>query len=189
MFPARVVFETTCTNILFYLCILIKKFRYPDDVYDRRWYPMFLENRWKPVTTDINVNTNNTYNPPQKAMATAATSLDVNAPWNITWSVEPPSTKFYLYIHFAELQSLGSNNTREFNVILNGNLYFGPYSPKPLKTETIYGKTPDQCDGGKCILQLEKTSKSTLQPLINAIEGYTVIDFPQLETNSDEGMQ
>jgi hypothetical protein len=119
-------------------------------------------------------------------MAKAATPIKANDTLNITWTVEPPTTKFYSYMHFAELQTLRANDAREFNVTMNGIYTYGPYSPKPLKTETIYDKIPEQCDGGACLLQVVKTLKSTLPPLLNAIEAFTVIDFPQMETNGDD---
>ncbi|KFK35820.1 hypothetical protein AALP_AA4G041500 [Arabis alpina] len=52
--------------------------------------------------------------------------------------------------------------------------------------QTLYSKTARQCEGGECLLQLVKTSSSTLPPLINAIEVFTAIDFSQLETNGNE---
>lgn len=121
-------------------------------------------------------------------MATGATPLNDNETLNITWNVEPSSTKFYTYMHFAELQTLKANDTREFNVMLNGKYSLGPYSPIPLKTDTKIHDKPEQCDDGACLLQLVKTSKSTLPPLISAIEAFTVIDNPQVETDSVEGM-
>lgn len=121
-------------------------------------------------------------------MATGATPLNDNETLNITWNVEPSSTKFYTYMHFTELQTLRANDTREFNVMLNGKYSLGPYSPIRLKTDTKIHDKPEQCDDGACLLQLVKTSKSTLQPLISAIEAFTVIDNPQVETDSVEGM-
>lgn len=149
---------------------------------------MFVANSWTQVTTNLNVNSSNLYELPKGVMSTGVTPLNPNATLNITWTIEPSTTKFYSYMHFAELQTLRANDTREFNITMNGKISYGPYSPKPLKTQTIFDITPEQCDGGACLLQLLKTSKSTLPPLLNAIEAFTVIDFPQMETNEDEGM-
>lgn len=121
-------------------------------------------------------------------MSTAATPLNANETLNITWTTESSTTQFYTYMHFAELQTLRDNDTREFNVTLNGKETYGPYSPKLLKTESIVDLRPEQCDEGRCILQFVKTLQSTLPPLLNAIEAFTVIDFPQMETNGDDGM-
>lgn len=147
-----------------------------------------MEKSWTQVTTTLNVNATNGYELPKGVMSTGATPINANETLNITWTIEPPTTQFYSYMHFAEIQTLRANDTRELNVTLNGKYSYGPYSPKPLKTETVFDLQPEQCEGGSCILQLVKTPKSTLPPLLNAIEAFTVIEFPQMETNRDEGM-
>ncbi|KAH0855141.1 LOW QUALITY PROTEIN: hypothetical protein HID58_020458 [Brassica napus] len=43
-----------------------------------------------------------------------------------------------------------------------------------------------RCESGACHLQLVKTTKSTLPPLLNAMEIFTVVELPQPETNQDE---
>ncbi|ESQ30276.1 hypothetical protein EUTSA_v10011227mg [Eutrema salsugineum] len=170
-----------------YLSNSSRTIRHPSDVYDRIWDPLFVKNLWKQVTTTLDVNVNNEYELPKGVMATCVTPLNANATLNINWILKPPTTKFYSYMHFAELQTLKANDTREFDVTLNGKLSYGKYSPKPLKSITIFDVMPHQCDrSGECLLELLKTSNSTLPPLLNAIEVYTVIDFPQMETNEDD---
>ncbi|CAN8277093.1 unnamed protein product [Cochlearia groenlandica] len=163
-----------------------RRIRYPNDIYDRKWYAFFIEKSWTQVTTTLDVNATNAYELPKSVMSTGATPFNANATLNLTWTVEPPNTQFYVYMHFAELQTLRANDTREFNITMNGNFTYGPYSPKPLQTQTIFDTRPEQCEGGACLLQLVKTPKSTLPPLLNAIEAFTVIDFPQLETDGND---
>lgn len=121
-------------------------------------------------------------------MASASTPISTFATWNFSWLLPSSTTQFYVYMHFAEIQTLRSVDTREFKVTLNGKLAYERYSPKTLAMETIFYSTPQQCEGGTCLLELTKTPKSTLPPLMNALEVFTVIDFPQLETNPDDGM-
>lgn len=163
--------------------------RYPDDLYDRLWYPLFREKLWIPVTTHLSVNTSyNEYNPPERIMKTAATLLNPNATTlAVYWTVEPPTTQCYTYTYFSELQDLGANDTREFNMVLNGAFPYGPIIPEPLHTTTVLDKFPNQCTDGECVLQLTKTSRSTLPPVLSAIEVYTVMDIPQLGTNESDG--
>ncbi|KAL0661285.1 hypothetical protein Bca4012_098122 [Brassica carinata] len=160
--------------------------RYPDDIYDRAWFPYFDEKSWTQVTTNLTVNITNNYELPQGVAATGATPLNDAETLNITWDVEPPTAKFYTYMHFAELQTLRANDTREFNTTMNGKYSYGPYTPTPLKIETVLDVKPEECDEGACILQLVGTSKSTLPPLLNAIEAFTEINFPQMETDGDD---
>ncbi|XP_023645225.1 probable LRR receptor-like serine/threonine-protein kinase At1g51820 [Capsella rubella] len=159
--------------------------RFPDDVYDRKWHPLFKDS-WAPVTTNLIVNTGITYTLPQGVMATAGTPLKANDTMGFTWTVEPPTTQYYAYMHFAEIQTLRANDTREFNVTQNGIYTFGPFSPLPLKTASISNLIPQKCDEGTCIVQVVKTLKSTLPPILNAIEAFSVIDFPQTETNGED---
>ncbi|CAL9245262.1 unnamed protein product, partial [Arabidopsis halleri] len=119
-------------------------------------------------------------------MQTAATPLDANATLDIEWTVESPTTQCYPYLYFPELQTLQANDTREFNLMLNGAFLYGPILPT-LDMEIVYDKLPNQCTDGKCVLQLTKTPRSTLPPILSAYEVYTVMDFPQLETNDDDG--
>ncbi|KAL0864379.1 hypothetical protein Bca101_043497 [Brassica carinata] len=161
--------------------------RYPDDVYDRRWFPL-VEKEWNSVTTALSVNTSNGFDPPQGAMASAATYVNDNGTWDIPWNMEDSTTRFHIYLHFAEIQTLLANETREFSVLLNRNEFSEPFSPKKLRIETMMTK-PDstlRCERGACLLQLVKTTKSTLPPLLNAMEIFTVVELPQSETNQDE---
>jgi len=120
-------------------------------------------------------------------MASASTPISTFGTWNFSWLLPSSTTQFYVYMHFAEIQTLRSLDTREFKVTLNGKLAYERYSPKTLATETIFYSTPQQCEDGTCLLELTKTPKSTLPPLMNALEVFTVIDFPQMETNPDDG--
>lgn len=90
-------------------------------------------------------------------------------------------------MHFAEIQTLEANEAREFDVILKGSFNHSAFSPPKLELFTLYTGAPVQCDSGGCSLQLVRTPNSTLPPLINALEAYTVIEFPQLETNLSDG--
>ncbi|CAA7034837.1 unnamed protein product [Microthlaspi erraticum] len=166
----------------------VPKIRYPDDVYDRLWYPRkFPEKLWMPVATHLRVNTNNMYNPPEIVMMTAATLLNANATTlDVDWILEPPTAQCYPYTYFSELQTLGENDTREFSVFLNGALVYGPLTPEPLRANTVFIALPKQCTDGKCVLQITKTSRSTLPPVLSAVEVYTVMDNPQLGTNGSD---
>lgn len=142
---------------------------------------------WTELTTNLNVNSSNGYDPPKSIMASAATPISNNAPFNFTWSLIPSTAEFYSYMHFADIQTLRANDTREFDFILNGNVALERYRPKTFAAGTIFFTQPQTCEGGKCIIELLKTSKSTLPPLCSALEVFTVIKFPELETNQDDG--
>ncbi|KAG2308516.1 hypothetical protein Bca52824_028264 [Brassica carinata] len=144
--------------------------RYPDDVRDRIWDP-FFGSSYTQITTDLNINNSNAYEVPKTALQSAATPRNASGPLVITWNPKPSNAQVYLYMHFAEIQTLEANETREFDVILKGNFNHS---------------VPMQCDSGGCRLELVRTPKSTLPPLINALEAYTIIEFPKLETSPSD---
>ncbi|CDY56102.1 BnaC02g44350D [Brassica napus] len=133
--------------------------RFPEDVYDRQWTAYF-ETGWTQKTTSSDVRVSNNYEPPKAALKTAATPTNTSEPLTIDWSSDNPEDQYYLYTHFAEIQELQANETREFNMFWNGEKYYGPL--------------------------LIKTNRSTLPPLLNAIEVYKVIQFPQPETDEND---
>ena len=166
---------------------MITTLRYSSDVYDRIWVT-FFKKEWTQISTSLEVDNSNHYVPPEDALKNAATPTNASAPLTIEWITENANEQYYLYSHFAEIQELHTNETREFNIVWNGKLYYGPVIPDKLKLTTIQSQSAETCNGGKCSFQLIRTNRSTLPPLLNAFEVYTVIQFPQSETDESDGM-
>ncbi|KAL0774506.1 hypothetical protein Bca101_039657 [Brassica carinata] len=160
-------------------------YEYPDDVRDRIWNP-FFGSSYSQITTNLNINNSKAYEVPKTALQSAATPRNASGPLVITWNPKPSNAQVYLYMHFAEIQTLEANEIREFDVILKGNFNHSGFSPTKLKVFTLFTEVPMQCDSGGCRLELVRTPKSTLPPLINALEAYTVIEFPKLETSPSD---
>ncbi|XP_013618860.1 PREDICTED: probable LRR receptor-like serine/threonine-protein kinase PAM74 isoform X1 [Brassica oleracea var. oleracea] len=161
--------------------------RYPDDAYDRRWLNFFLKS-WSQISTTLEVSNDNDYDPPKKALAAAATPSNASGPLTISWTPANPGDQYYLYSHFAEIQDLQDNDTREFDLLWNGVVSTETIIPSKLEINTLLDTPPETCGDERCRYQLIKTSRSTLPPLLNALEIYTVIKFPQSETNENDGM-
>ncbi|XP_010475520.1 PREDICTED: probable LRR receptor-like serine/threonine-protein kinase At1g07560 [Camelina sativa] len=160
--------------------------RYPVDVHDRLWTPFFMPG-WKLLRTSLSINTSdNDYNLPEDVVATAATPANVSSPLTISWNLETPNDLVYAYLHVAEIQSLRDNDTREFNISVGQEVSYGPVSSDELLVYTLFNTSPVKCKGGTCHLQLIRTSKSTLPPLLNAIEAFTTVELPQSETNAND---
>lgn len=164
--------------------------RYMKDVYDRIWvsYGTRFKAGWTQISTTLEVSNSNNYVPPKDALKNAATPTNASAPLTIEWSSTNPDLQYYLYAHFAEIQDLQENDTREFDILLNGEVFSDPIIPRKLNITTVLSVTPRTCQGGKCSLQLKRTNRSTLPPLLNALEIYTGIQFLQSETNGNDGM-
>lgn len=177
---------TSSKNILWLLIQNCTKCRYPDDVYDRIWGSYF-EPEWKKISTTLGVNSSSGFLPPLKALMTAASPANASAPLAIPGVLDFPSDKLYLFLHFSEIQVLKANETREFEIFWNKKLVYNAYSPVYLQTKTIRNPSPVTCERGECILEMIKTERSTLPPLLNAVEVFTVVEFPQPETDASDG--
>ncbi|XP_065632096.1 LRR receptor-like serine/threonine-protein kinase IOS1 isoform X2 [Quercus suber] len=119
-------------------------------------------------------------------MSTAATPINDSAPLVFHLEPEGATSKYYIYMHFAEVVKLKANQSRSFNVILNGEHWYGPFVPEYLWTFTLYSKAALTSTGGKYVFSLVKTENSTLPPIINAIEVYSVKNLLQSETDQED---
>ena len=94
-------------------------------------------------------------------------------------------------MHFSELERLESNQTRQFHIYVNDELwYVEPVEPFYLSTTTIRsgsrGTLPDS--DGKLRLWLNNTDSANVPLLINALELYVLTELPQQETNQTDGI-
>ncbi|KAA8536751.1 hypothetical protein F0562_029229 [Nyssa sinensis] len=155
--------------------------RYKDDIYDRIWRYFNLDG-----TTTISGSStfpaeyiDTLSDPPHIVMSTANTPNASDSLY-FSWVPDNPTDQFYIYLHFTEVQVLKANESRAFLIYLNGELWYSkPVIPSNLTTTTIYGsKTAPKFE-----ISINKTSNSTLPPIINAIEVYNV---RQLNSPTDE---
>ncbi|KAG4947684.1 hypothetical protein JHK87_043691 [Glycine soja] len=158
-------------------------YRYNYDVYDRYWSYGNI-NEWKilsaSITADSLDQSQDDFKVPAIVLSTAITPLNASAPLVILWEPEHQTEQFYVYMHFTEIEELAKNQTREFNITLNGKSWFTNLSPQYQGVTTIRSKSGTS--GKIIIFSLEMTENSTLPPIINAIEIYKVIEFQQSDT-------
>ncbi|KAK9923522.1 hypothetical protein M0R45_031934 [Rubus argutus] len=162
-----------------------QSYRYSYDVFDRIWLP-FNFNLWRGLSTSLTVDPliHNDYQVPSIVMSTAGTPINASTPMYIGWNTPDTTSEYYVYMHFAEIQKLKANESRSFNITLNGKLFYGPLVPDYLNTNTVY--SPAALTGVNYTFSLFKNEGSTLPPILNAMEYYRVIDFSQSETNGQD---
>ncbi|KAI7725698.1 hypothetical protein M8C21_027478, partial [Ambrosia artemisiifolia] len=114
-------------------------------------------------------------------MSTAIIPLYPTDTFTIEWNERNTGDKFLIYLHFAELEILKGNQKREFNIYLNGNLFSGPFSPI-FQTTTTFNSIKPELVAPTYTLTISKTKNSTLPPIINALELYTLKQLPQNQT-------
>ncbi|XP_009610389.1 putative leucine-rich repeat receptor-like protein kinase At2g19210 [Nicotiana tabacum] len=143
--------------------------RFPNDAYDRIWLPYLWETMATINTTQDVVE--NSYRIPSAVMSTAVTPDTATDTVSFSWLADNTTDKYYIYLHFAEVVELLGTQTREFNIYINDNLFYGPLSPAYLSTTTIFTLSPGY-GSERYDVVINKTATSTLSPLINAVEIY-----------------
>ncbi|MQM06845.1 hypothetical protein Taro_039671 [Colocasia esculenta] len=159
--------------------------RYPDDPYDRIWYTPDSQTGWKPIssnsTAQVKPEPSGEFPVPSAVMGTAVTITSFSGRLNFTVA-SSLGDKIYLMMHFAELQQLRANESRVFDVYYtNTDLWFKAYRPKYLQAGVLYTSKPGE--GGTYTYSLAATGNSTLPPILNALEVYTLQQMTQLPTD------
>uniref|UniRef100_A0A7N2LMN0 Malectin-like domain-containing protein n=1 Tax=Quercus lobata TaxID=97700 RepID=A0A7N2LMN0_QUELO len=128
---------------------------------------------------DCGSQTNRSYN-------TAVTKFNINDPMFITWTPGGGNAVIqYIYMHFAESENLQPNQSRQCNIFLNGNLWEGSFVPRYLSTSTVHS-SPDGEIGQQFQIWINQTETSTLPPILNAVEFYTLKQFLQAQTDQED---
>ncbi|CAJ2663782.1 unnamed protein product [Trifolium pratense] len=156
------------------------QYRYENDVYDRLWLPFQWIDTKKLNASDY-LLLQNDYTPPAIVMRTAATPVNASAPLLFHWNADNVTDQYYLYLHFNEVEDLTQNETRAFNITVNGEFFYGPMIPGYQVTDTVISSAP-LTGAARYLISLSKTENSTLPPILNAVEIYKLKDFSQSET-------
>ena len=119
-------------------------------------------------------------------MRTAATPTDDSLPLDLYWVPDDPISQYHIYLHFAEIVMLNASQLRSFNVTIDGNDWYRSLVPSYLSTGTLY--SPSVLPRGKYQFSIIKTQSSTLPPIINAVEIYSVKNLSQSATDQEDGM-
>lgn len=130
------------------------------DVHDRMWGSYF-EDGWRQISTSLTVNTSDSFHLPQTAVITAAIPANDSATFIDTVYPDLSQDRVFIYLHFAEVQALRANETREFNISINGESVADSYRPLYLQSKTVNNKLPFICENMECIIKLSKTKNST----------------------------
>ncbi|XP_057734945.1 probable LRR receptor-like serine/threonine-protein kinase At1g05700 isoform X2 [Arachis stenosperma] len=165
-------------------------YRYKDDPYDRIWEP-YWDQKWTQLSSRLSNDDlgQNDFKVPVVVLETSATPKNATASLDFYWEEDYHNNEtqhqYYFYLHFADLRKVAPNQTSSFTITINGVLwatvellYANAYS--------TYSKVP-WYGSKKYHISLFRTESSSLPPIINALEIYSVKDFSsQLETQKDD---
>ncbi|WRX32955.1 Malectin-like domain - like 10 [Theobroma cacao] len=160
--------------------------RYSDDLYDRIWVPAINGGDFTVLTSDesfIDVSLDD--NPPgavfKNAFAPNSTSISIQLGTNLPATEVP----IYMNMYFSEVSVLDSTQRRSFQLYIDGKSTSNPFIPSYGKAGEMY--LANFSASSNTNFSLVATSVSTLPPLINALEVFTVSDELTDGTNRDDG--
>ncbi|KAM3411932.1 hypothetical protein ACQJBY_003541 [Aegilops geniculata] len=165
--------------------------RYPDDPYDRAWMPRSNPNLWLDISTKEKVQEsvgNLRLHVPSAVMQTAVTALNgsMSKTVEVSWETEldhvHPTPGCIAILYTAELQILAGNDVRQFNIIVDDGPTDLPHTPEYLVTHGFANIEPHKCLS-RYNFTVTATANSTLPPIINAFEYFSVISTANVGTD------
>ncbi|KAJ0250383.1 Leucine-rich repeat protein kinase family protein [Hirschfeldia incana] len=164
--------------------------RYPDDGFDRIWFPSTPDGSKQLSSSSppsLSRNSTLTFRLPQVAMRTAVVPNVSGGSLDFGWVPDDPSLEFYFYMYFMELQEPSSTNSaerREFAIFLNGEAFSPPLNVTYLRPKALFTVRPLQAE--RFQFSIRQTPDSDLPPLINAMEVYFVNKLLQSPTDQTD---
>lgn len=161
--------------------------RYPDDPYDRIWDPWSRPTTWAEMSTTKRVESfdGDFFEAPMLVLQTAVTPLNASENIKFGWDAEPepknPWPGYIAIMYFAELQLLDGNASRQFYINLDGEPET-VVEPDYLSRVNIYNPFPNKRQSSYDF-SLNATANSTLPPIMNALEVFSLIPTTNLGTD------
>nr|XP_020163883.1 putative leucine-rich repeat receptor-like protein kinase At2g19210 [Aegilops tauschii subsp. strangulata] len=163
--------------------------RYPEDPHDRVWLPWVTAREWKEISTTKQVDSaDDDYEVPSAVMQTAFIPLNASMNLEFTWDPDPrphdPSPGYFMIMHFSELQLLPSNALRQFDININGVRLSDDIRLFYLGVGVIYNEKPYR--DGNYNISINATANSTLPPILNALELFSIMSMTNFDTDSGD---
>ncbi|TXG46281.1 hypothetical protein EZV62_028220 [Acer yangbiense] len=167
--------------------------RYPEDVYDRIWYPP--NNRLILISTESKINTESfgdAYQVPDRVLRTASRTQNASIPLLLDFNPPDSASPCYIYFHFAEIEKLKDGQKRKLRIDLNST-NSGPKVTQPITLEYLRPMTLTSTDlpisGTELKVSIYATGGPDLPPILNAVEIFMFLGLPLSPTNLNDGMQ
>jgi hypothetical protein len=173
------------------LSVCFRFIRFPDDRYDRIWQRYEQVPAWTEVPNAINGvvknSPNDTYGAPSAVMRSVSTPVNssrMDLYWDVDSSMDADfSTKYFVVLYFAEVETLQQNEFRQFDVLLDSITLAKGFRPEPMLTTVLTGTVQGS---GNHVISLVAALNSK-QPLISAMEIFLVRSQNESATDSGDG--
>ncbi|XP_041015248.1 putative leucine-rich repeat receptor-like serine/threonine-protein kinase At2g19230 [Juglans microcarpa x Juglans regia] len=163
--------------------------RYRDDVYDRFWWPEQSES-WIPVSSVSTIYTNSTdnaYELPPQVLKTASKTQNASIALKVSWTALDTLSKYYVYLHFAEIEKLEPGQQRELTIDLNGERNLSDsFKLDYLKPLTIAQDDPPISGSGTLYVSINAAQGTTIPPILNAYEIYLLVELQNKPTAPED---
>ncbi|XP_048568123.1 putative leucine-rich repeat receptor-like serine/threonine-protein kinase At2g19230 [Triticum urartu] len=161
--------------------------RYPSDPHDRVWKVLANLRSWNPANTTGTVRyvAGDQFEVPSAVMQTAAT-VDDGFSLRFYWGAYESNKEldYFAVLHMAELRRLNGSETRICEVYLNNGLWYSkPFSPEFRYSSSMFGMVAGSTEYS---FRIEPTAKSTLPPLLNALEIYVMVPTAERATHGGD---
>ncbi|XP_010273367.1 PREDICTED: putative leucine-rich repeat receptor-like protein kinase At2g19210 [Nelumbo nucifera] len=150
--------------------------RFPDDKYDRIWQELPSSKDFITVKNDTRIVVADLPDkPPESVLQTALYNQNLSGSLLCIKFPNLTNDKIYTIFYFSELLNLTSSDKRSFSIYVNRKYISHPIIP-PYKTALGLNFTTDISAFGDGNYQycLNRTSDSTLPPIINALEAFQI---------------
>ncbi|MQM12314.1 hypothetical protein Taro_045231 [Colocasia esculenta] len=170
--------------------------RYPRDPYDRIWFNSGVSGVYSLNTTEnVKIGTlMDEFQVPSSVLSTAIRTY--NTSYHLPLSIKVVNARagdtIYVLMHFAELELLMSNETRQMNIYQgegdgSGRLLFANYTPPYLEADArVANATLQGGEDATYNLSIYASASSTRPPMINALESYMFRPMAVLVTHHGE---
>ncbi|XP_072993790.1 putative leucine-rich repeat receptor-like serine/threonine-protein kinase At2g19230 [Typha latifolia] len=146
--------------------------RYPMDAYDRLWLPVIYQAvPRKNATNDVQKRPEDTFQVPQEVMNTAFAPIDNYLFFSWYSAIGDDRPVYYIYMHFAELETLQKPTIRSFDVYVNDELKISNFKPDYLLASHV-SLTSNLDTATEYNFNITQAAASTLPPILNAAEIY-----------------
>ncbi|KAK4852572.1 hypothetical protein QYF36_025098 [Acer negundo] len=159
--------------------------KYPDDNYDRIWFPAINSGIFTEATSSAIIANTLDNDPPTEVLRNAFITQNTSTAIVLRANLPLMEVPILMNMYFSEVDVLDSTEERSFEFYINDVIVSDPIIPPYGKAIQRYLKNFSASSNTS--FALGATSNSTLPPLINALEVFTITDQLTDGTSPDDG--
>ncbi|KAK2643193.1 hypothetical protein Ddye_024956 [Dipteronia dyeriana] len=149
--------------------------KYPDDNYDRIWFPAINSGIFTEATSSAIIANTLDDDPPTEVLRNAFMTQNTSTAIVLKANLPSMAVPILMNLYFSEVDVLDSTDERSFELYINDAIVSDPIIPPYGKAIQKYLKNFSASSNTS--FYLGATSNSTLPPLINALEVFTITDL------------